>query len=431
MILYNGLLLGFLIVYVLQTAFSLWLEYLNRNYLKEKGRSVPQVFDGFIDLEKLDQSRAYTLENSRFSIQQELFAEIILLIFLLSGFFPFLDHLATGWRLPFVWAGLFFFLVPGVISYVLDLPFDYYHTFVIEEKYGFNQSTKRVWATDQLKSGVLSLVLFSLVLSLLLGMIRFSPHRWWLGGFLVLSAVQLLLTILYPILIAPLFNKFIPIQDEVLGQKIKTLMERAGIQIKGIFQMDAGKRSRHTNAYFTGLGKTKRIVLYDTLIQSHPQEEVLAVLAHEAGHFKKKHILKQFLLIESAMLIFLYLTYLLIDWPFLYRTFGFEMPKTYAGLLLIGIFWQKAGFFLTPFSMALSRRFERQADTFAVRLLGSSSGMITGLKRLAADNLSNLSPHPLYVGFHYSHPPLMERIASLQDVSDAKFRTDPLAKQRE
>lgn len=420
MILWNGLLLGFLIVYVFQTVFSLWLEYQNRNYLKEKGLSVPQVFEGFIDQPKLDQSRTYTLENSRFSVGQDLFNEIILLIILLSGFLPYLDRLASGWHLSFVWAGLFFFLVPGFISYALDLPFDYYHTFVLEEKYGFNQSTKRVWATDHLKSGVLSLVLFSLVLSLLLGMILFSPRRWWLWGFLVLSAVQLLLTILYPILIAPLFNKFIPIQDEELGQKIRNLMEGAGIQIKGIFQMDAGKRSRHTNAYFTGLGRTKRIVLYDTLIQSHPQEEVLAVLAHEAGHFKKKHIVKQFLLIESGMLILFYLTYLLIDWPFLYRTFGFEQPKIFVGLLLIGIFWQKAGFFLTPLSMAISRRFERQADAFAVRLLGSSSAMITGLKRLATDNLSNLFPHPLYVRFHYSHPPLRERINSLQGLSDAK-----------
>jgi STE24 endopeptidase len=420
MIIWNILLFGFLTVYVLQTAFALWLEYLNRNYLKEKGRIAPWIFEGFINRQKLDQSRAYTLENSRFSIGEDLFSEIILLIILLSGFLPYLDHLASGWRLPLVWAGLFFFLVPGFISYVVDLPFDYYHTFVLEEKYGFNQSTKRVWASDHLKSGVLSLVLFSLVLSLLLGMILFSPHRWWLWGFLVLSAVQLLLTILYPVLIAPLFNKFIPIQDEELGQKINNLMEGAGIQIKGIFQMDAGKRSRHTNAYFTGLGRTKRIVLYDTLIQSHPQEEVLAVLAHEAGHLKKRHILKQFLLVESAMLIFFYLTYLLIDWPSLYRTFGFENPKIYAGLLLIGVFWQKAGFFLMPFPMALSRRFEHQADGFAVQLLKSSQAMITGFKRLATDNLSNLFPHPLYVRFHYSHPPLVERIASLQGLSDAE-----------
>jgi STE24 endopeptidase len=420
MILWNGLLLGFLIVFLLPTVFSLWLEYLNRNHLNEKGRTVPEIFEGFIDQEKLNQSRIYTLENSRFGVVEGLFTELILLILILSGFLPYLARLTSSWGLAEVLAGLFFFLVPAVITFLLDLPFDYYSTFVIEAKYGFNRSTKRVWITDQLKSGVLSLVLFSLLLSLLLGIIQLSPHRWWLWGFLMVSGVQLLLTILYPILIAPFFNKFIPIQDEALGQRIKALMEGAGIPIKGIFQMDAGKRSRHTNAYFTGLGKTKRIVLYDTLIQSHLPEELLAVLAHEAGHFKKKHILKQFLMIESAMLALFYLTYLLADWLFLYQTFGFAKPQIFAGLLLIGIFWQKAGFFLTPLSMALSRRFERQSDTFAVKLLGSSSAMIDGLKRLAADNLSNLFPHPWYVRFHYSHPPLIERVTFLQSLSDGK-----------
>jgi STE24 endopeptidase len=329
-----------------------------------------------------------------------------------------LDGLASDWRLPPIAAGLFFFLIPGIISWFLDLPFDYYHTFVIEEKFGFNQSSRKVWISDQLKSGILSLILLVLILSLLLGMIGLSPRCWWLWGFLALSVLQLLLTILYPILIAPLFNKFVPIQNEALGEKIKHLMETAAIPIKGIFQMDAGKRSRHTNAYFTGLGKTKRIVLYDTLIQSHPQEEVLAVLAHEAGHFKKKHILKQFLLLESAMLVFFYLAFRLIDWPLLYATFGFGGPKVYAGLMLIGILAQKAGFFLLPFSMALSRRFERQADVLAVKLLRDAQPMISGLKRLAADNLSNLFPHPLYVRFHYSHPPFLERMDSLQRISE-------------
>ncbi len=424
MIRLNVLLFGYLAIYLLQTGFSLWLEHLNRKYLEENGQKVPPLFEGFIDQQKLTQVMAYTLENSRFSIRQGLFNEIILLTFLLSGFFPFLDHLTSGWQLPYLWAGLFFFLVPGVISYFLDLPFDYYDTFVIEEKYGFNQSTKRIWIMDQIKAGALSLILLALILSLILWMIQLSPHRWWLWGFLALSIVQLLLTILYPILIAPLFNKFIPIENQELAGKIRELMEKAGIRIKGIFQMDAGKRSRHTNAYFTGLGKTKRIVLYDTLIKNHPQEEVLAVLAHEAGHFKKKHILKQFLLIESAMLVFFYLTYLLIDWPFLYQTFGFNNPRAYAGLLLIGIFWQKAGFFLMPLSMALSRRFERQADGFAVRMLNSSQAMITGLKRLASDNLSNLFPHPLYVRFHYSHPPLLERIKSLTAISENHLMGD-------
>src|SRR4030042_5274216 len=190
MIQLNVLLVGYLGVYLLQAGFSLWLEHLNRKHLEEKGQKVPPLFEGFIDQPKLTRSMAYTLENSRFSIRQGLFNEIILLAFLLSGFLPFLDRLSSGWQLPHIWAGLFFFLVPGFISYWLDLPFDYFCTFVIEEKYGFNQSTKRTWITDQLKSGVLSLILFSLILSLLLWIIRISPHRWWLWGCLTLSTVQ-------------------------------------------------------------------------------------------------------------------------------------------------------------------------------------------------------------------------------------------------
>jgi STE24 endopeptidase len=325
--------------------------------------------------------------------------------------------LTSSWGLSLIPAGLFFFVVPGGISWLLELPFDYYQTFIIEERFGFNQSSGRVWLADQIKSGLLSLVLLILVLSLLLGIIRLSPGYWWVWGFLSLSAFQLLLTILFPVLIAPLFNKFIPIQDEVLGEKIKQMMEKAAIPIKGIFQMDAGKRSRHTNAYFTGLGRTKRIVLYDTLIQNHPHQEILAVLAHEAGHFKKRHILKQFLLMETGLFFFFYLFSCILDWPLLYTTFGFQVPRVYAGLLLIGVMIQKAGFFLMPFPMALSRRFENEADAFAVMLMQSAESMITGLKRLAADNLSNLFPHPCYVLFHYSHPPLLERVESLQSLS--------------
>ena len=158
---------------------------------------------------------------------------------------------------------------------------------MIEEKYGFNKSNLKTWIGDQLKGAALSLVLFSLILSLILWMIRFSPVHWWLWGFLILFFIQLLMAILYPIVIAPIFNKFEPLQDQELAEQISHLMQEAGIRIKGLFQMDAGKRSGHTNAYFTGLGRTKRIVLFDTLIQSHPQEEILAVLAHEVGHFNR------------------------------------------------------------------------------------------------------------------------------------------------
>jgi STE24 endopeptidase len=418
MITFNLLLVGFLAVYFLQLIFSLWLEKVNRRTLESQGRQVPKPFEGFIDGQKLSRIVAYTLENSRFASLQQIISEIIPLVILLSGFLPFLDELARRWGFPFILSGLFFWLVPGFISSLFNLPLDYYHSFVIEEKYGFNKSNLKTWISDQLKGAALSLVLFSLILSLILWMIRFSPIHWWLWGFLILSFFQLLMAILYPILIAPIFNKFEPLQNQELADQVRRLMQEAGIRIKGLFQMDAGKRSGHTNAYFTGLGRTKRIVLFDTLIQSHPQEEILAVLAHEVGHFKGRHIWKQFLSFALSMLGAFYLAYLLMDWPLLYRTFGFQHYPPYVGLFLVAILGQKAGFFLSPFYMALSRRFERQADRFAVKLLKSSSTMVTVLKRLAADNLSNLIPHPLYVRFHYSHPPLMERIISIEQLPD-------------
>ncbi|MFH0787882.1 MAG: M48 family metallopeptidase [Pseudomonadota bacterium] len=417
---FNLLLAAFLAVYFLELIFSLWLDALNRRHLKSQGGQVPKPLEGFIDGQRLFRIAAYTQENSRFASLRQISSDILLLVILLSGFLPFLDELARSWGLPFILSGLFFWLVPGFISSLFDLPFDYYHTFQIEEKYGFNKATRKIWVMDQLKAAALSLVLFSLILSLILWMIRSSPLHWWLWGFLILSFIQLLMVILYPILIAPIFNKFEPLQDQELADQVRHLMREAGIRIKGIFQMDAGKRSRHTNAYFTGLGKTKRIVLFDTLIQSHPLEEILAVLAHEVGHFKGKHLWKQFFFLECSLVMAFYIGTQLIDWPLLYQTFGFQDSPPYVGLFLISLLGTKVGFFLSPFFMALSRRFERQADRFALTLIKTPSTMIMVLKRLAADNLSNLFPHPLYVRFHYSHPPLMERIISLDQETDKK-----------
>lgn len=317
-------------------------------------------------------------------------------------------------------AGMFFLLVPAMILWLAALPFAYYHTFVVEEKFGFNRSSRLIWLGDQLKSGLLSLGLSALMTFLLLAMIRWSPQRFWLWGFLILSALQWLLLFLYPVLIAPLFNRFVPIEDQTLAQRIRGLMDEAAIPLKDIFQMDAGRRSAHTNAYFTGLGKTKRIVLYDTVMQKHPQDEILAVLAHEAGHFRKRHIWKQFFAFEAGIFLFFYLGYQVLHWPPLYTAFGFQEPKVYVGLLLVGLFAQKVGFFFLPLFMAISRFFERQADAFAVKVMGTSEPMIAALKRLSADNLSNLLPHPLYVLFHYSHPPIRERIAYLQGLYEGK-----------
>jgi STE24 endopeptidase len=224
------------------------------------------------------------------------------------------------------------------------------------------------------------------------------------------------------VLIAPLFNRYEPVKDKSLNDAIVAMMASVGLKTEGVYQVDEGKRTRHTNAYFTGLGKTKRIVLFDTLLASHAPDEILSVLAHEIGHWKKKHILKQLAFMEVASLLGFYLVFKLIDWPLMYETFGFYDGIPYVGLLLLSVLSGPLFFFLSPVGAMTARKFEREADDYAFGLTGSNKPFTDALKRLAKDNLANLHPHPLYAWFYYSHPPLTERIARLQQRSgpDAK-----------
>jgi len=409
----NPLLIAFVGIYVLQCLIDLWLERINLRHMEKYGDHIPETFGSFIDAVKLSSIRSYTLAKNRLAICQGLVGEALLLAYLLSGFMACLEQSLVNRGLHFALAGCLFFLLPGLLLHAVSLPFEYYHTFVIEERFGFNRSTVTLWAMDQLKAALLSISIFACILVSVLWLIRISPDLWWLWAFFVVSLVQISLTVLYPKFIAPFFNKFEPVKDEHLAVSIRELMESNGFRVKNIFQMNAGLRSRHTNAYFTGLGKTRQIVLFDTLIEAHPQEEILAILAHEVGHLRRKHILKQLLLFEVLLFAGFYTTSLLLGWPLLYSTFGFSGAQAYAGLFVIGVFWQKAGFFLQPVFVGLSRRFEREADAFAAHVMEDPQPLATALKRTAADNLSNLSPHPLYVWFNYSHPPLVERIERL------------------
>ncbi|MEN6486502.1 MAG: M48 family metallopeptidase [Syntrophobacteraceae bacterium] len=405
----------FIVVYVFQVLFSTWLEGINLKHLQRYGNRIPEFFEGFIDAARLSDMNTYTRSKTRLEMAETFFTEAVLLVLILSGFITSLENDFSRWQLPFAIAGPLFFLLPAAILYVVALPFSFCRSFVIEKKYGFHRSSPRMWILDQIKSGIISIVIFSFLLILILWLMHIAPAMWWFWGFLAVSTVQILLALLYPVLIAPLFNKFEPLQDLELAETIRTLMDQNGIRVKNILQMDAGKRSSHTNAYFTGFGRTKQIVLFDTLIESHPREEILAVLAHEAGHYQRRHIIKQIAIFEIFMFTGFYLTYHLMNWPALYAAFGFQSMLPYAGLFIVGIFWQKAGFFLQPFYMAVSRHFERQADAFATGFLQTAVPLITALKRMAKDNLSNLAPHPLYVWFHYSHPPLVRRITLLEE----------------
>ena len=419
MVQWNILLIAFLVAFVVSSVFRLLLTYINVSYLRRHGHDVPEVFQGEIDEATLARMTEYTADSSRFGAVAHFFDDAVTLLVLLSGFLPLLVGIVLSWNLHFILSGLIFFGALALLSGILDIPFSLYSTFVIEKRYGFSTITVRLWITDLSKSLLISAMLSGMLLGAMLALVYYAERTWWLWVWLVFSAFQMLVVWLYPVLIAPLFNKFEPIENEALKEAIIALLAKVGLKTGGVFQVDAGKRSKHTNAYFTGFGKTKRIVLYDTLLKSHASEEILSVLAHEAGHWKKRHIIKQLILTETFSLVFLYLVYRLIDWSLLYQTFGFAEKIPYVGLLLIAALFGPAVFFLTPIGAMLTRRFEREADDFCYNLVGTTVPMINALKRLAKDNLANLHPHPFYAWFYYSHPPLTERIARLLRMRDS------------
>jgi STE24 endopeptidase len=389
------------------------LQQLNIRQLREHGKEIPPVFQGVIDEATLAKMVDYTYDNSRLETKESL-VEDILELAILFLLLPVLVGKIFGLQWHLIWQALIFFGVLSLIVGVVGIPFDIYHTFVLEKKYGFSTITWKLWLTDLIKSVIISVVLMGFMLAAFMAFILYLPKSWWFWAWVFFTAFEILLLWIYPVVIAPLFNKYEPIKDEELKEKIISLLDKVGLKAKGIFQVDEGKRSKHTNAYFTGIGKTKRIVLYDTLLASHSHDEILAVLAHEIGHWKKKHILKQLIFMIVLSLVGLYFVYLVVNWPPLYSTFGLKQTPVYAGLLLVSIYLSCLGFFFSPLGAIISRRYEREADKMANDLVGTSEPMINALKRLAKDNLSNLHPHPLYVWFYYSHPPLIERIEYLK-----------------
>jgi len=413
MIQINSLLLTFLAVFLLRSATQIYLNWLNLSYLRQHGTKVPEIFQDTIDPEKLKRISAYTVDSDHFNMFVTLVNQGIFLVILLSGFLPWLVKTISLWKYGPIGSGLIFFAVLSVFANLLRIPFDLYETFVIEERYGFNVMNFKMWFLDLLKSIVMVAILGGLLLGLLLALVIHGGNTWWVWAWMLVGGFELILLWLFPVVILPLFNKFDPIENKVLEDRIRRLMEKVGLRTKGIFKMDASKRSKHTNAFFVGLGRNKRIVLFDTLLASHTEEEVLAVLAHEAGHWKKKHVLRMLVPLEILSFITFYAVAKFLDWPLLYQTFGFQEPMVYVGLFLIGAFISLLGYFAQPLESAISRKFELEADDFALELMETGEPMRNALKRLASDNLANLTPHPFYAWVYYSHPPLIERIERL------------------
>ncbi len=420
MIQWNFVFITFLLFFLSSAAVRWFLSRMNIGHLKKHGHTVPDEFRGEIDADTLSRMTRYTVESSGFASIESLFDDAVLLLVLFAGLFPWLAWVAAVWNPHPVWAGFSFFTLLYLAGTILDIPFNLYGTFVIEKKFGFSTITPRLWIVDLVKSLLISVVILFLIISPVLALIEHAGRSWWLWAWLFFTLFQFLVIWLYPIVIAPLFNKYEPVEDEDLRERILALMKKTGLRVSGIYQVDAGKRSRHSNAYFTGIGKTKRIVLYDTLLGSHTSEEIVSVLAHEIGHWKKKHVLKQLLLIGVFSLLVFNLISRMIEWPLLYQTFGFEEMTPSAGILLTAILLKPATFFFAPIGAMISRRFERASDRYTFELIGSTGALCNALKRLAKDNLSNLYPHPLFAWFYYSHPPLTERIRYLRTMEASK-----------
>ena len=396
----------------LRYLFELWLDHLNTRHVKKHANAIPEPFKEIMDEQTYQKSVRYTLAKARLGTMSDTYSTVLVIGLLFFGTISIVfntistslgeSHFAQATTL---WAVLWLFSL-------MALPFSWYTQFKLEERFGFNTSTQKIWWGDQAKGLMLSFIIGVPLLWLILWLTENGGEYWWLWVWGVIVAFQLLMSVLAPIFILPLFNKFTPLPDGELKDRLNRLAERTGFINAGIQVMDGSRRSKHSNAFFTGLGKGRKIALFDTLIEQLDDKELEAVLAHEIGHFKLRHVPKMIMRSFITTLVGLYLLNLLAQQPAFVEAFGFT--EGYApAFLVFSLLAGTVTFWLTPISSLWSRKYEFQADAFAANAIGTSQPMITALRKLNRENLSNLTPHPLYSGFHYDHPTLLERETAL------------------
>lgn len=403
------LLLAFLFMKGVEYAVAL----VNIGHLDKYGGQIPRGFEGWVNKDTLVRMRDYTLESSRLELFSSGVDILVVILFLFGGVLEWYNSLlvAQGW--PFYLTGIVFFLLLIYVAALIQIPFDFYRNFIIEEKYGFNKQSLRLWLLDTCKSLLLTTLITVLLLFVVFWLIRTMPFWWWLVVWLFMLSFKLFMLIVSPYVLEPLFNKFTPVEDEDLVARIKELMARAGLAVNRVFVMDASRRSSHGNAYFSGIGHVKRIVLFDTLLETNSREEILAILAHEAGHWKKKHLVKRLVLTEALSLPIFYLVWFLVQSDYLATIFSISQPTLFAKLLLVSFCFMLAIFPFKPIFAWFSRRHEWEADRFGAELTDSPSALARALVKLGRDNLANLHPHPWRIALYYSHPPLSHRVKKL------------------
>lgn len=407
---------AFAIAFIAGLVLKFWLSSRQIRHVAHHRAQVPTAFSNTITLEAHQKAADYTLSKARLGLIEMAVGGALLLAWTLLGGLSALNQ----WTLAWLGGGMFqqLALLAGFIfiSSLLDLPLTLYQTFVLEERFGFNKMTLKLWVIDLLKSNVVGLLIGLPIAALILWMMGAAGSVWWLWAWCVWMGFNLLLLVIYPTLIAPLFNKFVPLEDEVLKTRVNALMKRCGFSAKGLFVMDGSKRSAHANAYFTGFGAAKRVVFYDTLLAKLSPNEVDAVLAHELGHFKHKHIIKRMV----AMFVLSLLGFALLGWlatqAWFYLGLGVQpnlgAPNDALAVLLFMLALPVFTFFIGPVFAQLSRKHEFEADAYAVAHTAGAD-LSTALLKLYEDNASTLTPDPLFVKFYYSHPPASERLARM------------------
>jgi len=394
---------------------ELLLSVRNSRHVLAHAGNVPEPFREYIDPTTYAKSIDYTLAKGRFHRFEVTLDFLLLTAVLLSGALPAAFRAWTGAFGDSVWAASGYLFAVGLALALPKLPVDWYAQFRLEEQFGFNTTAPRTWWLDRLKGLLLALALGYPLLVLVLQLVAWAGDLWWLWAWGCVLAFQLLMVVLAPLLLMPLFNKFTPLPDGPLRDRLLALANETGFRARDIQVMDGSKRSRHSNAFFTGFGRFRKIVLFDTLLSQLAENEVAAVLAHEIGHYKKRHIPKMLLWSAASLLTAFYALAVLARQEWFYRGFGFELGHVAPALLLFALLSGEATFWFTPLANRVSRRFEYEADRFAAAVLRETASLIGALRKLNAKNLSNLTPHPLYSGFYYSHPTLVERERALRE----------------
>ncbi len=388
----------------------------DRLNVKNISGDIPAEFEGYYDGEKYAKSQEYLKVRTNFSIVSSTFFLILQIAFIILGGFNFVDNIARSFGFGTIVTGLIFAGILLFMVEILKIPFSAYSIFVIEAKFGFNRMNVKTFISDLLKSWIVGAIIGAAVFSVIIWFFISFGKSAWLYAFAAVVIFELLLTFVYPVVIMPLFNKFTPLEDGELKNSVEEYAKKENFKMKGLFKMDNSKRSSKSNAFFAGFGKFRRIVLFDTLIEKHTVDELTSVLAHEMGHFKLGHVIRQMIFGFITMAFMFFLLSLFINSSWLFEAFRMSNQSVYAGIIFFGFLYSPISMVIGIISSRLSRKHEFEADKYAVMTYKKPEAMIDALKKLSVDNLSNLYPHSFKVFLEYSHPPVLERIKAIRNI---------------